>query len=98
MTATTNAGEVAFLNQLINQLAQDIYGDEFAGALPVPTGARALSMVQHAIDSAAGDLPGGYQQAFAGDYFGGRDWRVVVRDSFAGLASQGIPADGAARR
>lgn len=95
VSATTNAGEVAFLNQLINRLAQDIYGDEFGGALPVPSGSRALSMVQHAIDSAAGDLPGAYHQAFAGDYFGGRDWRVVVRDSFAGLASQGIPADSA---
>lgn len=90
---TMNAGEVAFLNQLLNTLAQDIYGDEFDGAVPVPTGSRALSMVQHAIDSAAGDLPNGYAQAFDGDYFNGVDWRVAVRDSFAALASQGVPAD-----
>jgi hypothetical protein len=93
VSATTDAGEVAFMNQLINQLAVDIYGDELNGAVPVPTGARALSMVQHAIDSAAGDLPQGYQQKFGGDYFNGMDWRVVVRDSFSRLASQGIPAD-----
>jgi hypothetical protein len=91
---TTTAGEVAFLNQLINQLAVDIYGDELSGAVPVPTGSRALSMVQHAIDSAAGDLPQGYAQQFSGDYFNGVDWRVAVRDSFSALASQGIPDDG----
>lgn len=90
---TTAAGEVAFLNQLVNALATAIYGDELGGAVVVPTGSRALSMVQHAIDSAAGDLPEGYAQAFAGDYFNGRDWRVVVRDTFAALAVQGIPAD-----
>jgi hypothetical protein len=56
---TTTAGEVAFLNTLINRPAQDISRDEFAGALAVPTGSRALSKIQHAIDSAAGDLPGG---------------------------------------
>lgn len=92
---TTTAGEVAFLNQFINALAQEIYGDEFSGALPVPTGSRALSLVQHALDGAAGDPPGRYQQAYGGDYFGGRDWRVVVRDVFARLASDGIPADAA---
>jgi hypothetical protein len=93
VAATTVAGEVAFMNNLINALMQDIYGDEFAGAVPVPTGSRALSMVQHAIDSAAGDLPGGYVQAYSGDYFGGSDWRVVVRDTFSRLASAGVPAD-----
>jgi hypothetical protein len=90
---TSVAGEVAFMNNLINALAQDIYSDELADSVPVPTGSRALSLVQHAIDSAAGDLPGAYVQAFTGDYFGGTDWRVVVRDSFARLASAGIPAD-----
>ena len=92
--ATTTAGEVAFMNQLFNKLAQDIYGDELAGAVPVPTGSRAVSMVQHAIDSSVGDLPGAYSQAFAGDYFGGADWRVAVRDSFSMLATTGIPPDG----
>ncbi|MEO8604897.1 MAG: penicillin acylase family protein [bacterium] len=94
VAATTNAGEVAFMNNLINALSQDIYGNELGGAVPVPTSGRALSMVQHAIDSAAGDLPGAYQQAFAGNYFGG-DWRVAVRDTFARLATGGIPADSA---
>ena len=87
------AGEVAFMNTLINNLAQDIYGDELSGAVNFPTGSRALSMVQHAIDSAAGDLPGGYQQAFTADYFDGTDWRTVVRDTFAAMATAGIPAD-----
>jgi hypothetical protein len=90
---TTAAGEATFLSTLINALSQEIYGDEFAGALGVPSGSRALSLVQHAIDSAAGDLPGGYQQAYDGDYFGGRDWRTVVRDVFAAHAAGGIPAD-----
>jgi Penicillin amidase len=90
---TKVAGEVAFMNTLINNLSQAIYGDELGGAVNVPTGSRALSMVQHAIDSAAGDLPGGYQQAFSGNYFDGPDWRIVVRDTFAALAATGIPAD-----
>jgi hypothetical protein len=91
--ATTVLGEVAFMNQLINRLADAIYADEFAGALAVPTGSRALSIVQHAIDSAAGGPPNAYDQAYAGDYFNGQDWRVVVRDAFAALAAGGIPAD-----
>jgi hypothetical protein len=67
--ATTEAGEVPFLNNLINRLAADIYGDEHAGALPAQTGTRAFDLVQHAIDSRAGDVPGAYQQAYSGDYF-----------------------------
>jgi hypothetical protein len=70
--ATTVAGEVPFLNSLINQLSTAIYGDEFAGALSTPTGSRTFSMVQHAIDSKEGDLPGAYQQAYSGDYFNGK--------------------------
>jgi hypothetical protein len=91
---TTTAGEVSFLNQLIGRLANAIYGDEFAGALGVPGGSRGLALVQHAIDGAVGDLPGAYAQAYAGDYFGGAGWASVVRDAFAGLATNGIPADG----
>jgi hypothetical protein len=67
--ATTEAGEVPFLNSLINRLGTDIYGDEFAGAIGGPSGQKAFDLVQHAIDSKAGDLPGGYQQAYSGDYF-----------------------------
>jgi len=69
VSATTNAGEVAFMNALVNKLAVDIYGDELAGAVPVPTGSRALNMVQHAIDSKAGDLMGAYPQVYQGNYF-----------------------------
>jgi hypothetical protein len=70
---TVTKGEVVFLNGLVNKLAADIYGDELAGAVATPTGFRALNMVQHAVDSKAGDVTGSYQQAFAGDYFGFQD-------------------------
>jgi hypothetical protein len=70
---TSSAGESVFLSSLINQLAVEIYGDELAGAVSVPTGSKALNMVQHAIDSKAGDVPGSYAQAFAGDYFAFQD-------------------------
>jgi hypothetical protein len=72
VSATTVAGEVPFMNSLINQLSTAIYGDEFAGALSTPSGSRAFSMVQHAIDSKEGDLAGAYQQAYSGDYFNGK--------------------------
>ena len=94
VSATTNAGEVAFMNSLVNKLAQDIYTDEYAGAVSVPGGSRGLNIVQHAIDSAAGGPVGAYDQAYAGDYFNGSDWRVVVRDSLSSIATTpGIPAD-----
>jgi hypothetical protein len=69
VSATTNNGEVAFMNNLVNKLATDIYGDEYSGAVSTPTGGRALNIVQHAIDSKAGDLTGDYPQVYAGDYF-----------------------------
>jgi hypothetical protein len=69
--ATTNAGEVAFLNTLVNQLANDIYGDEYAGAISVPGGLRGLDLVLHAIDSKDGTPAGAYTQAYSGDYFNG---------------------------
>jgi hypothetical protein len=69
VTATTRKGEVTFLNNLANQLAADIYGDEYTGAVANPTGSRALNVVQHAIDSRADDLPGAYRQSYACDYF-----------------------------
>jgi len=72
VTAVTDAGEIKFLNDLINQLGAEIYGDETAGAVSTPSGSRAFNTVQHAIDSKAGDVPGAYQQAYAGDYFQGR--------------------------
>jgi hypothetical protein len=94
VTATTTAGEYSFLNSLISQLANDIYGDEFSGTgVGVPGGGRALAMVNHAIDTAAGDVPGSYSQKYAGDYFNGTDWKQVVRDSLSALAPGGIPAD-----
>jgi hypothetical protein len=92
--ATTEAGEVSFLNDLISQLASDIFGDEFSGTgVGVPGGSRGLAMVTHAIDSAAGDVPGSYTQKYAGDYFNGTAWEAVVRDSLSTLAPGGIPAD-----
>src|SRR5262249_26642466 len=72
VAATTVSGKVAFMNSLINQLSTAIYGDEFTGALSTPTSSRAFNMVQHAIDSKEGDLPGAYQQAYSGDYFNGK--------------------------
>ena len=88
VTATTNNGAVAFLNTLINKMAQDIYGDEFSGTgVSVPTSTRAMNMVQHAMDSAAADVPGSYEQEYTGDYFNGTDWRVTVVNSLASLAT-----------
>jgi hypothetical protein len=91
---TTSRGEVPFLNSLVNTLAVDIFGDEFSGAVSVPTGGRALNIVQHAIDSAAADVPGSYAQAYGGDYFNGGGWETVVRDSLSALSGS-IPADSA---
>ena len=88
----TNAGEVAFLNSLISRLAQDVFGDELGGAVPVPGGSRGLALLLHAIDHAAGDVPGSYAQQFSGDYFGGAGWQTVLRDGLAALAPDGIPA------
>jgi hypothetical protein len=88
------AGEISFLNSLINQLASDIYGDEFsATGVGVPGGSRGLAMALHAIDSAAGDVPGSYTQKYGGDYFNATDWKEVVRDSLSALAPGGIPVD-----
>jgi len=93
VTDTTSEGALTFLNNLVNQLAVNIYGNEFTGAVSVPTGSRALNIVQHAIDSAAGDVVGSYDQAYTGDYFNGVGWQTVVRDTLSGLAGS-IPADG----
>ncbi len=93
MTDLKTAGEINFLESLIVQLANDIYGDEYGGAISVPGGTDGLSLVTHAIDSAAGDVPGSYTQEYAGDYFNGTGWETVVRDGLSALASGGIPAD-----
>ncbi len=91
---TTVFGEVAFLNTLSDRLARNIYGDELSAAFAVPRGALGLNIVQHAIDTAAGDLPGGYPQSYAGDYLNGRDWRELAVDTLRELASEGgIPSD-----
>jgi hypothetical protein len=91
VTATTEAGEMEFLDDLIDQLVTDIFGDEYGGLVNPPGGG--LNHILHAIDSAEGDVPGSYMQAYAGDYFNGGDWKTVVRDSLSALASGGIPAD-----
>jgi len=96
VTETTTAGEMDFLVELIDDLASDIYGDEFSGTdVGTPTGLAALNLVQHAIDSAAGTPAGRYVQAYGGDYFNGTDWRVVVRDTFSDTIDDlgGIPSD-----
>jgi hypothetical protein len=90
---TKVAAEVAFLKNVISAIAAAIYADEF-GALGVPGGAHGEALVVHAIDAAAGDVPGSRPLAFQGDYFGGADWKVVVRDALATVAAGGIPADG----
>lgn len=92
VTATTMAGEVTFLKNVISELGRAIYADDF-GELGVPGGAHGEALVVHAIDAAAGDVPGSRAQSFTGDYFGGADWRVVVRDALATVAAGGIPAD-----
>ncbi len=96
VTATTISGEVAFLNSLIGRLSTAIYGDEFSGTIiSPPGGSTGLNIVQHAIDSAAGGPAGAYGQQYAGDYFNGADWRVVVRDALSATitALGGVPAD-----
>ncbi len=90
VTVTRTAGEIEFLEALVDQLTQDIYGNEFGGLTP-PFGG--LNHVVHAIDSAASDVPGSYTQAYSGDYFDGTPWEEVVRDGLSALASSGIPAD-----
>lgn len=94
VTATTTAGENAFLNTFINELADTIYGDELA-PIGTPTGSRAQALVTHAIDSARALPVNAYAQEYGGDYFNGSDWKTVVRDTFSTLANGGIPADGA---
>jgi hypothetical protein len=107
VTDTTAAGELVFLNELLNRLADDIYGDELSGTgVDIPKGSlefvelpggmsMASSVVQHAIDTAAGSPDGRYAQKYGGDYFNGADWRVVVRDALAATIADlgGIPAD-----
>ena len=89
---TMLAGEVAFLKSVFTAIGDAIYADEF-GALGVPGGSDGEALVIHAIDTAAGDVPGARTQSFSGDYFDGADWRVVIRDAFATVATGGIPAD-----
>ena len=96
VTATMIESEVAFLEAFVSRLGSAIYGDELSGTgISVPGGESGLALVQHAIDSAAGDVTGSYAQAYAGDYFNGTDWRVVVRNAFNQtiLDLAGIPAD-----
>lgn len=89
---TTVNGEVQFLRNVISEIARAIYADEYED-LGIPGGSHGEALVVHAIDAAAGDVPGARAQSYAGDYFGGSDWRVVVRDAFSTVASAGIPAD-----
>ncbi len=95
---TLIAGELVFLEDLIDELYTDIYTDEFSGTSVSVSGNSKdirLDIIQHAIDSAAGGPAGAYGQAYSGDYFNGSDWRVVVRDALSAVATAngGIPAD-----
>ncbi len=84
---TTRAGAVFFLDNLINKLAQDIYGDEYGGAVNVPTGSRAMAIVQHAIDSKEESPPGRYAQAYGGDYF----FSIDHFDCYRTVSTPGTP-------
>jgi len=88
---TTTKGELTFLNNLINRLAIDIYGDEYAGAVSVPTGGKALNIVQHAIDSKAADVTGSYGQAYAGDYFATVPTGIDHFSCYKGRRTRGTP-------
>lgn len=88
----TLAGEMTVLKSVFSAIGTAIYGDEF-GALGVPGGSDGEALVIHAIDAAAGDVPGARPNSFPGDYFGGTDWKLVVRDAFATVAAGGIPDD-----
>jgi len=77
-----------YVKNWVTQLAGDIYGDEYdPAAVNKLSGANAIGWVVHAIDSAAGDVPGSYSQVYTGDYFNGQDWKKVVRDSFCNYVS-----------
>jgi hypothetical protein len=89
---TTIAAEVLFLRDVIDEIAEAIFADEF-GPLGVPGGAHGQALVVHAIDAAAGDVPGARPQSYGGDYFDGVDWKVVVRDALAAVAARGFPSD-----
>ena len=105
LLATEIEGELIFLGgnpfgpevtDLIRELSNAIYGDEFAGTgISPPRGTQGLALVQHAIDSAAGSPAGAYAQEYSSDYFNGTDWRLVVRDAFSSAVTSlgGIPAD-----
>ncbi len=65
------------------ELAAAIYGDEYGPAgVSLLTWDKAIGWVLHAIDAAAGDVPGAYVNKYSGDYFNGADWKQVVHDSF----------------
>ena len=105
LLATEIEGEIIFLGgnpfgpevtDLIRELSDAIFGDEFAGTgIAPPGGTQGLALVQHAIDSAAGGPAGAYAQEYSGDYFNGTDWRLVVRDALSNAVTAlgGIPAD-----
>jgi len=83
-----SSGAPDYVKGWATQLAAAIYGDEYdPAAVNKLTGDRAIGWVMHAIDDAAGDLPGSYSNVYTGDYFNGTPWTQVVRDSFCNYAA-----------
>jgi hypothetical protein len=93
-----SSGAPDYVKSWATQLAAEIYGDEYdPAAVSKLSGDRAIGWVMHAIDDAAGDLPGSYSNVYAGDYFNGADWKQVVRDSFCDYVGTHPTIDGKAR-
>jgi hypothetical protein len=77
VTATTQTRENDFLQNWFDRLATTIFGDELSlTGVSVPGGnAGRAAAVTHAVDTAAGDVPGSL--ILSQDYFNGADWRAV---------------------
>jgi hypothetical protein len=93
-----SSGAPDYVKGWATQLAVDIYGDEYdPAAVSKLTSDRAIGWAMHAIDDAAGDLPGSYANVYTGDYFNGTPWTQVVRDSFCNYVSSHPTIDDKAR-
>jgi hypothetical protein len=78
-----SSGAPDYVKNWATALAADIYGDEYDPAtVSKLTSNQAIGWVLHAIDDAAGDVPGSYSNVYTGNYFNGVDWKEVVRNSF----------------
>ena len=83
VSAAVASKSTDYIKGWATQLANDIYADEYDPAgIPKLSWDKAIGWVLHAIDAAAGDVPGAYVNKYSGDYFNGADWKQVVHDSF----------------